>query len=128
MFLPVEGLFAEALREPDIMGKLREKYKITLTGPTTLSALLNSLRMGFNTLLVQERSSEVWNILSAVKSEFATFGTQLSKVKSQLNTASSSLDVLQGTRARAMERKMRDIELIDSNKSNQILDLDNDNE
>ena len=128
MFLPVEGLFAEALREPDIMGKLRERYKITLTGPTTLSALLNSLRMGFNTLLVQERSSEVWNILSAVKSEFATFGTQLSKVKSQLNTASSSLDVLQGTRARAMERKMRDIELIDSNKSNQILDLDNDNE
>ena len=124
MFLPVEGLFAEALREPDIMGKLREKYKITLTGPTTLSALLNSLRMGFNTLLVQERSSEVWNILSAVKSEFATFGTQLSKVKSQLNTASSSLDVLQGTRARAMERKMRDIELIDSSKSNQILDLD----
>ncbi len=128
MFLPVEGLFAEALREPDIMGKLREKYKITLTGPTTLSALLNSLRMGFNTLLVQERSSEVWNILSAVKSEFATFGTQLSKVKSQLNTASSSLDVLQGTRARAMERKMRDIELIDTSKSNQILDLKNDNE
>ena len=80
--------------------------------------------MGFNTLLVQERSSEVWNILSAVKSEFATFGTQLSKVKSQLNTASSSLDVLQGTRARAMERKMRDIELIDSNKASQILNFE----
>ena len=96
------------LGEPDIMGKLREKYKITINEfSTTLSALLNSLRMGFNTLLVQERSSEVWNILSAVKSEFATFGTQLSKVKSQLNTASSSLDVFQGTRARAMERKMR---------------------
>ena len=124
MFLPIEGLFAEALREPDIMGKLREKYKITLTGPTTLSALLNSLRMGFNTLLVQERSSEVWNILSAVKSEFATFGSQLSKVKSQLNTASTSLDVLQGTRARAMERKMRDIELIDSDKTKQILNFD----
>jgi len=126
MFLPVEGLFAEALREPDIMGKLREKYKITLTGPTTLSALLNSLRMGFNTLLVQERSSEVWNILAAVKSEFATFGNQLSKVRNQLSTASSSLDVLQGTRARAMERKMRDIELIDSKKSNQILNIEND--
>lgn len=126
MFLPVEGLFAEALREPDIMGKLRDKYKITLTGPTTLSALLNSLRMGFNTLLVQERSSEVWNILSAVKSEFATFGTQLSKVRTQLTTASSSLDVLQGTRARAMERKMRDIELIDSKKSDDILGIDND--
>ena len=124
MFLPVEGLFAEALREPNIMGKLRDKYKITLTGPTTLSALLNSLRMGFKTLLVQERSSEVWNILAAVKTEFATFGTQLSKVRTQLNTASSSLENLEGTRTRAMERKMRDIELIDSNESSQILDLD----
>ena len=124
MFLPVEGLFAEALREPNIMGKLRDKYKITLTGPTTLSALLNSLRMGFKTLLVQERSSEVWNILAAVKSEFATFGTQLSKVRTQLNTASSSLENLEGTRTRAMERKMRDIELIDSDESSKILDLD----
>ena len=124
MFLPVEGLFAEALREPNIMGKLRDKYKITLTGPTTLSALLNSLRMGFKTLLVQERSSEVWNILAAVKSEFATFGTQLSKVRTQLSTASSSLENLEGTRTRAMERKMRDIELIDSEQSSQILDLE----
>ena len=112
-------------RQTEIMVKLRDKYKITLTGPTTLSALLNSLRMGFNTLLVQERSSEVWNILSAVKSEFATFGTQLSKVRTQLTTASSSLDVLQGTRARAMERKMRDIELIDTKKSDNILGIDN---
>ena len=126
MFLPVEGLFAEALREPNIMGKLRDKYKITLTGPTTLSALLNSLRMGFKTLLVQERSSEVWNILAAVKTEFATFGTQLSKVRNQLSTASSSLENLEGTRTRAMERKMRDIELIDSHESRQILDLDTD--
>ena len=125
MFLPVEGLFAEALREPNIMGKLRDKYKITLTGPTTLSALLNSLRMGFKTLLVQERSSEVWNILAAVKSEFATFGTQLSKVRTQLSTASSSLENLEGTRTRAMERKMRDIELIDSGESHQILGLEN---
>ena len=107
MFLPIEGLFAEVLREPDIMGKLRQKYKITLTGPTTLSALLNSLQMGFKTLLVQERSSEVWNILSAVKSEFETFGIHLNKVQSQLKTASSSLENLQGTRARAMERKLR---------------------
>ncbi len=128
MFLPVEGLFAEALREPDIMGKLREKYKITLTGPTTLSALLNSLRMGFNTLLVQERSSEVWNILAAVKSEFATFGAQLSKVRSQLSTASSSLEALQGTRSRAMERKMRDIDLIDAPKTDKILGLEEEQE
>ena len=123
MFLPIEGLFAEVLREPGIMETLRQKYKIALTGPTTLSALLNSLQMGFRTLLVQERSSEVWNILSAVKSEFASFGGHLSKVQAQLNTASSSLETLKGTRTRAMERKLRDVELIDSKKSDEILEL-----
>ena len=123
MFLPIEGLFAEVLREPGIMEKLRQKHKIALTGPTTLSALLNSLQMGFRTLLVQERSSEVWNILSAVKSEFSTFGNHLSKVQTQLKTASSSLDTLKGTRSRAMDRKLKDVELIDSKKSKEILDL-----
>ena len=123
MFLPIEGLFAEVLREPGIMEKLRLKYKIALTGPTTLSALLNSLQMGFRTLLVQERSSEVWNILSAVKSEFSTFGNHLSKVQNQLKTASSSLDSLQSTRTNAMNRKLRDVELIDSKQSSKLLDL-----
>ena len=123
MFLPIEGLFAEVLREPGIMETLRQKHKIALTGPTTLSALLNSLQMGFRTLLVQERSSEVWNILSAVKSEFSTFGNHLSKVQTQLKTASSSLDNLQGTRTRAMDRKLRDVELIDSKESKEILEL-----
>jgi len=123
MFLPIEGLFAEVLREPGIMETLRKKHKIALTGPTTLSALLNSLQMGFRTLLVQERSSEVWNILSAVKSEFSTFGNHLSKVQTQLKTASSSLDNLQGTRTRAMDRKLRDVELIDSKESKEILEL-----
>ena len=123
MFLPIEGLFAEVLREPGIMETLRQKYKIALTGPTTLSALLNSLQMGFRTLLVQERSSEVWNILSAVKVEFSKFGDHLTKVQSQLKTASSSLENLQGTRTRAMEKKLRDVELIDSKSSNEILEL-----
>jgi len=123
MFLPIEGLFAEVLREPGIMETLRQKHKIALTGPTTLSALLNSLQMGFRTLLVQERSSEVWNILSAVKSEFSTFGNHLSKVQTQLKTATSSLDNLQGTRTRAMDRKLRDVELIDSKESKEILEL-----
>ena len=123
MFLPIEGLFAEVLRQPGIMETLRQKHKIALTGPTTLSALLNSLQMGFRTLLVQERSSEVWNILSAVKSEFSTFGNHLSKVQTQLKTASSSLDNLQGTRTRAMDRKLRDVELIDSKESKEILEL-----
>ena len=126
MFVPIEGLFAEILREPGIMETLRSKYKIALTGPTTLSALLNSLQMGFRTLLVQERSSEVWNILSAVKSEFETFGTHLNKVQSQLKTASSSLETLQGTRARAMERKLRDIDTIDIKEAKEILELPDD--
>jgi len=125
MFLPVEGLFAEVLREPGIMESLRKKYKIALTGPTTLSALLNSLQMGFRTLLVQERSSEVWNILSSVKSEFSTFGSHLSKVQSQLKTASNSLENLQGTRTRAMERKLRDVEIIDNKTNVELPNIDN---
>ena len=123
MFLPIEGLFAEVLREPGIMETLRSKYKIALTGPTTLSALLNSLQMGFRTLLVQERSSEVWNILSGVKSEFSKFESHLSKVQTQLKTASSSLESLQGTRTRAIDRKLRDVEVIDSKESNEVLEL-----
>ena len=127
MFLPIEGLFAEVLREPGIMEVLRKKYKIALTGPTTLSALLNSLQMGFRTLLVQERSSEVWNILSSVKSEFSTFGSHLSKVQSQLKTASTSLENLQGTRTRAMERKLRDVEIIDNKTNVDLPDISNEN-
>ena len=128
MFVPIEGLFAEILREPGIMETLRSKHKISLTGPTTLSALLNSLQMGFRTLRVQESSSKVWNILSSVKSEFSTFGNYLSKVQTQLKTASSSLDTLQGTRTRAMERKLRDVELIDGETDKDLLDIPSEDE
>ena len=127
MFLPIEGLFAEVLREPGIMESLRSKHKIALTGPTTLSALLNSLQMGFRTLLVQERSSEVWNILAGVKSEFSKFEGHLSKVQSQLKTASTSLETLQGTRTRAMDRKLKDVEMIDTKENNEALELEKDN-
>ena len=123
MFVPIEGLFAEILREPGIMEALRSKHKIALTGPTTLSALLNSLQMGFRTLRVQESSSKVWNILSSVKSEFSTFGNYLSKVQTQLKTASTSLETLQGTRTRAMERKLKDVETTDSIETDRILEL-----
>ena len=123
MFLPVEGLFAEVLRHPGLMETLRQKYKITLTGPTTLSALLNSLQMGFKTLVVQKRSSEVWNILSAVKSEFGKFGEHLSKVDKQLQTASKSLGDLRHTRTRAMDRKMQNIEVLDNPKEENILEI-----
>ena len=123
MFLPVEGLFAEVLREPGIMESIRQKYNITITGPTTLSALLNSLQMGFKTLVMQKRSSEAWKVLSAVKAEFSTFGNQLNKVRTQLKTASSSLDNLQETRTRAMERKLRDVDKIDLEHAQDVLEL-----
>jgi len=125
MFLPIEGLFAEILRHPGLMETLRRKYKITLTGPTTLSALLNSLQMGFRTLIVQKRSSEVWKILEAVKTEFEKFGSQLDKVDKQLHTASKSLGDLRNTRSNAISRKMRDIETLDSKEAQDILKIEN---
>ena len=100
-----------------------QKYQITITGPTTLAAFLNSLSMGFRTLAVQKRSSEVWKILSAVKSEFEKFGEQLEKVDKQLNTASKTIGVLRNTRSNAIVRKMRDIETIDTVESDEILEI-----
>ena len=123
MFLPVEGLYAEAIRDAGLFNILRSKYKITITGPTTLSALLNSLQMGFRTLAVQERSSEVWKILEAVKTEFEKFGVQLEKVDKQLHTASKSLNELRVTRTKAMSRKMQDVATLDSVESERILEI-----
>lgn len=113
MFLPVESLYAEVLRHPDLFEKLQRTYRITITGPTTLSALLNSLHMGFRTLAVQKRSSEVWNVLAEVKTEFVKYADQLEKVKKHLNTASSSLDNLQTTRTSVMERKLKGVEALE---------------
>ncbi len=113
MFFPVEGLYAEVLRHPDVFEKLQRNYRITITGPTTLSALLNSLHMGFRTLAVQKRSSEVWSVLAEVKTEFVKYAGQLEKVQKQLNTASSSLENLQSTRTSSMERKLRGVETLE---------------
>ena len=123
MFLPVEGLYAEAIRDVGLFNTLRSKYNITITGPTTLSALLNSLQMGFRTLAVQERSSEVWKILEAVKTEFDKFGIQLEKVDKQLHTASKSLNELRVTRTKAMTRKMQDVATLDSTEAERILEI-----
>jgi len=123
MFLPVEGLYAEVLRHPGLFETLRRKYEITVTGPTTLSALLNSLQMGFRTLAVQKRSSEVWSVLGAVKSEFNKFSDQLGKVQKQLNTASGSLDTLRNTRTNQIERRLRSVETLDGIESGKILEL-----
>ncbi|MBC8320314.1 MAG: DNA recombination protein RmuC [Bacteroidetes bacterium] len=123
MFLPIESLYAEVLRHPGTFEKLQRDYHITVTGPTTLSALLNSLQMGFRTLAVQKRSSEVWKVLSGVKTEFGKFSEHLSKVHKQINTASGTLDTLINTRANAMERKLRSVETLDAIESNESLEL-----
>ncbi len=123
MFLPVEGLYAEVLRHPGTFEKLQREYHITVTGPTTLSALLNSLQMGFRTLAVQKRSSEVWKVLSGVKTEFGKFSEHLSKVHKQINTASGSLDTLISTRTSAMERKLRSVETLESIEPDDTFEL-----
>jgi len=112
MFLPVESLYAEVLRSPELFEKLQRTYRVTITGPTTLSALLNSLHMGFRTLAVQQRSSEVWKVLAEVKTEFGKYSEQLNLVYKQLSTASISLEKLQTTRTSAMERKLRGVEIL----------------
>ncbi len=127
MFLPVESLYAEVLRHPGLFETLQSKYKITVTGPTTLSAFLSSLQMGFRTLAVQKRSSEVWDILKAVKLEFKTFSDVLAKAHTQINTASGTLERLRTTRTNVMERKLKDVESLTSVDPKDILELpDND--
>jgi DNA recombination protein RmuC len=128
MFLPVESLYAEILRHPGLFETLQRKYRITITGPTTLSALMNSLQMGFRTLAVQKRSSEVWNVLGAVKNEFGKFSDQLSKVQKQLDTASGSLETLRSTRTNQIERRLRNVETMDSIESKEVLELPSDSE
>lgn len=123
MFLPVESLYAEVLRHPGLFEILQRKYKITVTGPTTLSALLNSLQMGFRTLAVQKRSSEVWDILKAVKFEFKAFSGVLTQVHKQLDTASGTLEKLRTTRTNVMERKLKDVETFTALESKEILEL-----
>jgi DNA recombination protein RmuC len=123
MFLPVESLYAEVLRHPGLFENLRRNHNITVTGPTTLSAVLNSLHMGFRTLAVQKRSSEVWKVLAAVKSEFGLFGEHLRRVRKQLDTATGTLDKLQTTRTNVMERKLRTVDTLESGESKEILEI-----
>jgi DNA recombination protein RmuC len=122
MFLPTEGLYAEVLRQPGQVEKIQQDYRIVVAGPTTLSAILSSLRIGFRTLAIEKRSSEVWKILAAVKTEFGKFGHVLTTVKRQLHTASNTLEQT-GVRTRAMERKLRAVEEMPSEKTSQILEL-----
>ena len=123
MFLPIESLFAEVLRHPEMFERLQRTYRITITGPTTLSALLNSLNMGFRTLAVQKRSSEVWKVLAEVKSEFIKYSEQLATVHKHIHSASSTLENLQTTRTNVMERKLRNVEALEvDNQPPKLLD------
>lgn len=125
MFLPTEGLYAEALRQPELTSKLQQTWRVTIAGPTTLAALLNTLRMGFQTLAIQKHSSEIWQVLAAVKTEFGKFGDVLTKVKRQLQTASTTIDET-GRRTRAMERKLRGVEVLPEEEASKLLELPTD--
>jgi DNA recombination protein RmuC len=121
MFLPTEGLYAEVLRRPGLFESLQREYKVIVTGPTTLAALLNSLQMGFRTLAIEKRSSEVWTLLGAVKTEFATFGAILDKTSKKLQEAGNSIDAA-ATRSRAIERKLRDVQALPSGEAAVLLE------
>ena len=109
MFVPTEGLYAEILRRTGLFESLRREYKITVTGPANLAAFLSSLQMGFRTLAIEKRSSEVWKLLSQVKTEFTNFGDILDKTRKKLNEAANVIDSA-GVRSRAIERRLRDVE------------------
>ena len=109
LYLPIEGLYAEVLRRPGLQDALQREFRVTVTGPTVLSALLNSLQMGFRTLAIEKRSSEVWSVLAAVKSEFSRFGEVMGKVQKKLQEASNVIDSA-ATRTRAIERRLKDVQ------------------
>lgn len=120
MFLATEGLYAEVLRQPALVEELQQNSRVVVAGPTTLVAILSSLRVGFQTLAIEQRASEVWRVLAAVKTEFGKFADVLDKVKRQLNTASRTIDQT-GARTRAMERKLRSVEQLPDAEAVELL-------
>jgi DNA recombination protein RmuC len=124
MFLPTEGLYAEALRRPGLADLIQREYRIVIAGPTTLVALLNSLQVGFRTLAIEKRSGEVWKILGAVKAQFDAFGEILSKVQRKLQQATNEIEVV-GTKARTMQRRLRDVENLGVGASNELFGFAN---
>ena len=121
LFLPFEGLYAEAVNR-GFIEELQRTYRINVTGPSTMAAFLNSLQMGFRTLAIQKRSSEVWQVLGAVKTEFEKFGDILDRSQQKLRQVNDDLDTLIGTRTRAINRKLKDVEKLDSFDSGKLLD------
>lgn len=121
MFLPIEGLYAEVLRKPGLSESLQRDYRVTVAGPTTLTALLNSLQMGFRTLAIEKRSSEVWKILGAVKTEFGKFGDILDKTQKKLQEASNTIEDA-SRRSRAIERKLQDVHELPASEQTEMIE------
>jgi DNA recombination protein RmuC len=120
LFLPTEGLYAEVLRRPGLMEALQREHRVTVTGPTNLLAFLNSLQMGFRTLAIEKRSSEVWRVLGAVKTEFGKFGEVLDKVRKKLDEATNQLDST-GVRTRAITRTLKGVQELPGAEAEQLL-------
>jgi DNA recombination protein RmuC len=120
LFLPTEGLYAEVLRRPGLTDILQRDYRVTIAGPTTLTALLNSLQMGFRTLAIEQRSSEVWQVLGAVKTEFGKFGDVLARTKKQLDSVALSIEMAE-RRTRVMSNKLRSVEALPGEKAATLL-------
>lgn len=121
MFLPFEGIYAEVVRKASLLEELQRDYKIIITGPSTLAAILNSLQMGFRTLAIQKRSSEVWRVLGAVKKEFESFGFLLSKAQNKIQSGLNDLDDVVGVRTRMINKKLKDVTVLDDTETRQIL-------
>ena len=121
LFRPLEGLYAEAVNR-GFIEELQRAYRINVTGPSTMAAFLNSLQMGFRTLAIQKRSSEVWQVLGAVKTEFEKFGDILDRSQQKLRQVNDDLDTLIGTRTRAINRKLKDVERLDAPEAERLLD------
>ena len=122
MFLPTEGLYAEVLRVPGVVTELMQLHRVVVTGPTTLAAFLNSLRVSFKTLAIEKHTSEVWDILAAVKTEFGKFGNVMAILKRQVNTVSRTIDEV-GVRRRAMDRKLRNVDELPQEEASERLGL-----
>jgi len=127
LFLPVEGLYAEVLRRPGLCEILQREYKVVITGPTTLAALLNSLQMGFRTLAIEKRSSEVWNLLSAVKTEFGKFVEVLEKTQKKLQEASNTIETAT-RKSRTIARKLKNVQTLPANEAESLLEQGTEND
>jgi DNA recombination protein RmuC len=120
MFLPFEGLFAEVVRKASLLEEIQRDCNVIITGPTTLAVILNSLQMGFRTLAIQKRSAEVWQVLGAVKKEFNLFGGMLEKAQNHIQTGLNQLDTVVGVRTRAIQRKLKGVELLESDTVSEL--------